>query len=396
MLRIKTGITQFLLINFVLFLSCYGRVMEFSSKIYVAGHTGLVGTSLVDNLRAAGYNNLVLRTSQELDLRNQQAVFEFFEKERPEYVFLAAAKVGGILSNNTYKAEFIYDNLMIASNVIHAAYKFGVKKLLNLGSSCIYPKFAPQPLKEEYLLTGTLEATNEPYAVAKISAIKLCRYYNEQYGTNFISVMPTNLYGQRDNFNLETAHVFPALFRKCYLAKLLRAGDFEGIKQDLLRYFLGYGLDGKFEFTQTGIREILAKIGVTESTITVWGSGKPLRELLYADELASACIFLMQNYNAADIGECINIGSGQEISIKDMALKIKEYVGFDGTIVFDASKPDGTPRKILDVSRLNMLGWHSKVTIDEGIKRTYAWYLEQSKKNRAIYQEINGVRNVAL
>jgi len=368
--------------------------MDRSAKIYVAGHTGLVGTSLVEQLRAAGYKNLLLCTSQELDLRNQQAVHDFFQKEQPEYVFLAAAKVGGILSNNTYKAEFIYDNLMIATNVIHASYKFGVRKLLNFGSSCIYPKFALQPLKEEYLLSGSLEPTNEPYALAKIAAIKLCRYYNEQYRTNFLSVMPTNLYGQRDNFNLETAHVFPALFRKCYLAKLLHARDFDGIRQDLLRFFIGYGLDGKFDFSDQAMRNILEKIGVTENSVAIWGSGQPLRELLHVDDLASACIFLMQNYNAVELGECINIGSGQEISIKALALKIKDVVGFDGSMIFDASKPDGTPRKIVDVSRLTLLGWHAKITIDEGLKRTYAWYLEQ--QSAAKWQKEGDGINVTL
>jgi len=370
--------------------------MELSAKIYIAGHTGLVGTALVERLVLLGYKNLVVRTPQELDLRDQQAVNNFFEKERPEYVFLAAAKVGGILSNSTYKAEFIYDNLMIATNIIHAAYKYQVQKLLNFGSSCIYPKYALQPLQEDYLLSGMLEPTNEPYAIAKIAAIKLCRYYNEQYKTNFISVMPTNLYGQRDNFNLETAHVFPALFRKCYLAKLLRAGDFDGIRQDLLRFFLGYGLDGTFEFNDHTLRSILEKIGITEQAITVWGSGQPLRELLHVDDLANASVFLMQNYNACEIGESINIGSGQELSIKELALRTKEFIGFDGSIVFDASKPDGTPRKILDISRLNLLGWYAQINIQEGMKRTYTWYLEQNKNSRTITQEIMGVRNVTL
>lgn len=351
--------------------------MELLAKIYVAGHQGLVGSALIDQLQIYGYKNIITKTPHELDLREQLAVNRFFEKERPEYVFLAAAKVGGILSNNTYKAEFIYDNLLIATNVIHASYLFGVQKLINLGSSCIYPKYAPQPLKEEYLLSGSLESTNEPYAIAKIAAIKLCRYYNEQYGTNFISVMPTNLYGQRDNFNIETAHVLPALFRKCYLAKLLRARDFDCIRKDLLRFPLGYQLDGTFSFDDISLRAVLEKIGVTESVVAVWGSGKPLREFLHVDDLASALLFLMQRYNAADIGECINIGSGHEVSIKDLALMMKEYVGFAGTIAFDATKPDGTPRKVLDVSRLSMLGWQSKISIEEGMKRTSVWYSDQ-------------------
>jgi GDP-L-fucose synthase len=307
--------------------------MDKNAKIYVAGHRGLVGSALLRTLQREGYANLVVKTSAEVDLRRQADVESFFQKERPEYVFLAAAKVGGILANSTYKAEFIYDNIMIAANVIHASYKAGVKKLLNLGSSCIYPKLAPQPMKEEYLLTGPLEPTNEPYAIAKIAAIKLCRYYNEQYGTNYISVMPTNLYGPNDNFDLETSHVLPALIRKFHEARFVGA-----------------------------------------PTVTLWGSGEPYREFLYVDDLADACVFLMKNHDAKDIGEFINIGTGKDITIRDLALLIKHIVGYDGTIEHDLSKPDGTPKKLLGVSRINQLGWKAKASLDEGIRKTYEYY----------------------
>ena len=314
--------------------------MNKDSKIYVAGHRGLVGSALVRKLQKHGYMNLVLRTSKELDLRRQADVETFFAHEKPEYVFLAAAKVGGILANNTYKAEFLYDNLMIAANVINAAYKIGVKKLLNLGSSCIYPKFAPQPMREEHLLTGLLEPTNEPYAIAKIAAIKLCRYYNEQYGTNFISVMPTNLYGPEDNFDLETSHVLPALIRKFHEAKLANL-----------------------------------------SSVTIWGSGEPFREFLYVDDLADACFFLMEKYAYKDIGEFINIGTGKDIKIKDLAILIKSIVGFNGEIQHDQSKPDGTPKKLLDISKMKSLGWEAKTDLEDGIKLTYSTYLETTAIN---------------
>ena len=307
--------------------------MNKDSKIYVAGHRGLVGSALMRQLKHQGYNNLVVKTSRELDLRRQAEVDRFFEEIRPEYVFLTAAKVGGILANDTYKAEFIYDNIMIAANIINASYRTGVKKLLNLGSSCIYPKFAPQPMKEEHLLTGLLEPTNEPYAIAKIAAIKLCRYYNEQYGTNYISVMPTNLYGPEDNFDLETSHVLPALIRKFHEAK-----------------------------------------NEQKDTVVLWGSGEPYREFLYVDDLADACLFLMQKYDYTDIGEFINIGTGQDMKIRDLASLIKDIIGYAGEIRSDLTKPDGTPKKLLDVSRLQKLGWQASIPIDEGIELTYAWY----------------------
>jgi GDP-L-fucose synthase len=307
--------------------------MNKDSKIYIAGHRGLVGSALVRKLRTQGYTNLVLKTSKELDLRRQADVEALFSQEKPEYVFLAAAKVGGILANNTYKADFIYDNIMIAANVINAAYKSGVKKLLNLGSSCIYPKFAPQPMKEEHLLTGVLEPTNEPYAIAKIAAIKLCRYYNEQYSTNYISVMPTNLYGPNDNFDLETSHVLPALIRKFHEAKNSR-----------------------------------------QRTVTVWGTGEPFREFLYVDDLADACLFLMEGHPYKNIGEFINIGYGSDIKIRDLATKIKNIIGFEGAIQFDNSRPDGTPRKLLDTSKLKSLGWEASTSLEKGIRMTYEWY----------------------
>jgi len=308
--------------------------MEKESKIYVAGHRGLVGSAILHNLQEEGYNNIVIRTHRELDLCNQQEVRAFFEKERPEYVFLAAAKVGGILANSTYPADFIYNNIAIQIYAIHNAYLYGVKKLLFLGSSCIYPKFAPQPMKEEYLLTGILEPTNESYAIAKISGIKMCQAYNKQYGTNFISVMPTNLYGPGDNFDLETSHVLSALIRKFHEAKL------------------------------------------SGQPVTVWGTGTPRREFLYVNDLAEACIFLMNCYDGEDI---INIGTGLDISIKELAGFISEVIGYRGEIIFDTGKPDGMQRKLLDVTRINSLGWKAKTDLREGIEKTYKWYLSTQK-----------------
>jgi len=301
-----------------------------NNKIYVAGHRGLVGSALVRALEARGYSCLVLKTSTELDLRDGAAVANFFAQERPDYVFLAAAKVGGILANNTYPAQFIYDNLMIQSNVIEAAYRQGVKKLLFLGSACVYPKHASQPLREEYLLTGPLESTNEPYAVAKIAGIKLCQSYNRQYGTRFISVMPTNLYGPYDNFDLEMAHVLPALIRKFHTAKE------EG-----------------------------------HSHVNVWGTGTPRREFLHVDDLADACLFLMTHY---DENEPINIGTGEDISVAELAAIVQAVVGYRGAIEYDITKPDGTPRKLLDVGRLWNLGWRPRISLEEGLRNTYNWY----------------------
>jgi GDP-L-fucose synthase len=384
--------------------------MHKNSKIYVAGHRGLVGSAIIRKLEEKGYSNIITRTHAELDLTRQDDVERFFEENRPEYVFLAAAKVGGIVANNTYKAEFIYDNLIIAANVINAAYKFGVKKLLNLGSSCIYPKFAPQPMKEEYLLTGSLEPTNEPYAIAKIAAIKLCRYYNEQYGTNFISIMPTNLYGPNDNFHLLHSHVLPALIRKFHLAKLLEQGDFEAIKRDFIKNGDGNIRSGSKSISLSltspteDVLEVLKCYGITQNTIsstpssssssikhstsniqhptsiTLWGTGEVYREFLYVDDLADACIFLMKNYDYKEIGEFVNVGTGKDITISELAELVMSVVGFKGKLKFDSSKPDGTPRKLLDVSKLSDLGWRAKVPLKEGVKMTYDRYVRMGKK----------------
>ena len=351
------------------------------SKIYVAGHKGMVGSAIVRKLQEKGYTNIIVRTHQELDLTDQKATREFFEKEKPEYVFLAAAKVGGILANNTYKADFIYQNLMIAANVIEASYRYGVKKLLNLGSSCIYPKYAPQPMKEEYLLTGSLEPTNEPYAIAKISAIKLCRYFNEQYNTNFISVMPTNLYGPNDNYNLETAHVLPAIIRKFHLGKLLMQGNWEGIIKDLKERPIGFGLDGQIDFNdKENIINVLEKVGVKKNSVVVWGTGNVYREFLHVDDLADACVYLMENIEAEDMKKIspdyfVNVGTGEDILLKDLYELVRDIVGYEGQIEYDTSKPDGTPRKLLDVKRIKKLGWEYKIKLKEGISKTLENYL---------------------
>jgi GDP-L-fucose synthase len=308
--------------------------MEQADKIYIAGHRGMVGSGLERKLRREGYNNIVTMTSGELDLRNQQAVYEFFEKEKPEYVMLAAAKVGGIHANNTYRAEFIYDNLMIEANVIHASYLFKVKKLLYLGSSCIYPKLAPQPLKEEYLLSNYLEKTNQPYAIAKIAGIELCDSYRSQYGCNFISAMPTNLYGFNDNYHPENSHVLPALIRKIVLAKKNH-----------------------------------------EPSVTIWGTGTPMREFLHVDDLADACMFLMKNFNSPGI---INIGYGKDITISELAQLIARIVSYEGEFLFDKSKLDGTPKKLLDTSQINSMGWVPKINLEHGIKKTIEDYLKTS------------------
>ena len=301
--------------------------MNKDSKIYIAGHRGMVGSAILRNLQTKGFTNFILRSSKELDLRNQQAVADFFATEKPDYVFLAAAKVGGIVANNTYRAEFLYDNLMIQNNVIHQSYLSGVKKLMFLGSSCIYPKMAPQPLKEEYLLTGELEPTNEPYAIAKIAGIKMCDAYRSQYGCNFISVMPTNLYGENDNYDLQNSHVLPAMLRKFHEAKINQ-----------------------------------------EKSVTLWGTGSPMREFLHADDMADACVYLMQSYDEQGF---VNIGTGIDITIKDLAELIKNIVGFEGELIWDSSKPDGTPRKLMDVSKLTNLGWKYSINLEEGIQSVY-------------------------
>jgi len=307
--------------------------LEKSAKIYVAGHRGMVGSAIVRKLEKEGYSNIITKTSSELDLRNQIAVTEFFKQEKPAYVFLAAAKVGGIIANNTYRAEFLYDNLQIQNNIIHNSYLNDVKKLMFLGSSCIYPKLAPQPLKEDYLLTGLLEETNEPYAIAKITGIKMCDAYRSQYGCNYISAMPTNLYGYNDNYHPQNSHVLPALIRKFHEAKVNNASE-----------------------------------------VTIWGSGSPMREFLFADDLADACYYLMLNYNEPHL---INVGTGEDITIKDLALLIKEIIGYEGALKFDTSKPDGTPRKLMDVSKLHEKGWKHKIELKEGIQLAYQDFLQK-------------------
>lgn len=348
--------------------------MDKGSRIYVAGHRGLVGSAILRKLVTLGYENIVVMERADLDLRERQRVEEFFASKRPEYVFLAAAKVGGIHANNTYRAEFIYDNLAISANVIDASRRWGVKKLLNLGSSCIYPRLAPQPLKEEYLLTGSLEPTNEPYAIAKIAAIKLCRYYNEQYGTNFLSVMPTNLYGPGDNFNLETSHVLPALMRKIHLANLLSSGRFDEIRKDVQKRPIGFGVEITANPTETELEETLHRLGIHRTYVQLWGTGNAFREFLFSDDLADAVVHLMQQYGFRDIGEFINIGVGTDNSIKDLANRIKSIVGFSGEIRYDPTKPDGTPKKLLDVSKMRALGWSPRIDLDEGLRRLYRWY----------------------
>ncbi|WP_418512675.1 GDP-L-fucose synthase family protein [Corallibacter sp.] len=346
--------------------------MKKDSKIYVAGHRGLVGSAIVENLKSKGYTNLITRTHSELDLTNQVAVEDFFKSEKPEYVFLAAAKVGGIVANNVYRADFIYANMMIQNNVIHQSYLNGVSKLLFLGSTCIYPKNAPQPMKEEYLLTDTLEYTNEPYAIAKIAGIKTCESYNLQYGTNFISVMPTNLYGPNDNFDLEKSHVLPALIRKIYLAKMLNENNFDAVISDT-----------GFETIEEA-KAYLSKFGVSENSVEIWGTGAPKREFLWSKDMADACVFIMENREFSDTysendseirNTHINIGTGKEVSIKELAETIKNIIGFKGDLVFNTDKPDGTMRKLTDVSKLNSLGWKHSVELEDGIKKVYNWYV---------------------
>jgi GDP-L-fucose synthase len=382
--------------------------MKKNSKIYVAGHTGLVGSAIIRNLTSKGFTNLVYSPFPPFDLTDQKIVAEFFEKEKPECVLLAAAKVGGISANNTYRAQFLYENLMIESNIIHQSYFHGVKKLLFLGSSCIYPGNCLQPIKEEYLLTGELEYTNEPYAIAKIAGIKLCESYNIQYGTNFISVMPTNLYGPNDNYNLETSHVLPALVRKMHLGRCLETNNWEALRKDLkIRPIEGVNETA----SEKEILEVLAKYGIRQTrhpapgtqqpatsnqqpvTITLWGTGSPYREFLYVDDLAEACVYLMENVDFKDLtgyapqpsalssqpnskikNTHINIGTGRDLTIKDLAMLIKIIVGFKGQLSWDDSKPDGTYRKLLDVSKVNKLGWKEKISLEEGIRMIYSKY----------------------
>lgn len=351
--------------------------MNKNSKIYIAGHRGLVGSAIVKNLTAKGYTNLVFRTHKELDLTNQKAVEDFFESEKPQYVILAAAKVGGIVANNTYRADFIYENLAIQNNVIHQSYKHNVTKLLFLGSTCIYPKNAPQPMPENCLLSSSLEYTNEPYAIAKIAGIKMCESYNIQYNTNFISVMPTNLYGPNDNFDLETSHVLPALIRKIYLAKLLNEKKYDEVMKDL----------NLSSFDET--KQYLSKFGVDETQVEIWGTGLPRREFLYSEDMADACVFLLENrdfkdtYNPDDkeiINTHINIGTGIDISIKELAELIQQIIGFNGELVFNTQKPDGTMVKLTDPTKLHSLGWKHKVELEDGIKTMYNWYLKETEK----------------
>ncbi len=346
--------------------------MEKTAKIFIAGHNGLVGSALVKNLQEKGFVNIITRTRQELNLTNTLEVATFFASEKPQYVFLAAAKVGGIVANNTYRADFIYENLMIQNNIIHQSYIHGVNKLLFLGSTCIYPKNCPQPMNEDYLLTDELEYTNEPYAIAKIAGIKMCESYNIQYKTNFISVMPTNLYGPNDNFDLEKSHVLPALLRKVHLAKLLSENNIEALLLDLKVNTIE---DAKI---------LLDRYKISKNNVEIWGSGTPMREFLWSEDMADACVFIMEN---RDFKDCysntetiknthINIGTGKDISIKDLAYLIKEIVGYDGDFVFNLNKPDGTLKKLTDCSKLNNLGWKHKIDLAEGIHKMYLWYLQ--------------------
>jgi len=361
--------------------------MNKDSKIYLAGHNGLVGSAILKSLKNKGYKNIILKDHSDLDLTNQQATANFFQNEKPEYVILAAAKVGGIVANNTYRADFIYENIMIQNNVIHQSYLHNVKKLLFLGSSCIYPKNAPQPIKEEYLLSSDLEYTNEPYAIAKIAGIKMCESYNIQHNTNFISIMPTNLYGENDNYDLDKSHVLPALIRKCYLAKCLMEDKTEEILIDLKkRPISSIDIDN---LNSENISEVISKFGIQKETsgnvsINLWGTGKPLREFLHAKDMAEACVFLIENVDFKDIckdqsqikNTHINLGTGKDLTIQELAELVKEIVGFEGVLNWDNTKPDGTYRKLLDVSKINSLGWKHKILLKEGIEETFEHYLK--------------------
>lgn len=390
--------------------------MKKNSKIYVAGHKGLVGSAIWKSLEQKGYHNLVGRTHAELDLLDRLAVNHFFEEEKPEYVFLAAAFVGGIMANSLFRADFIYKNLQIQQNVIGEAYRNKVKKLLFLGSTCIYPKDVPQPMKEDALLTAPLEFTNEPYALAKIAGLKMCESFNMQFGTNYIAVMPTNLYGPNDNFHLENGHVLPAMIRKIYLSKCLMEQDWDALVHDLkLRPIASLDLTKLLEYKQEitseiqqKIREVLVSFGISDSQLKLWGTGKPLREFLWSEEMADACVFVMENVQFSDLNglpdewqnlttsqmiekgiqvpevrNChINIGTGKEITIADLAQCVKEVVGYKGTILWDSSKPDGTMRKLIDVSKLNELGWHHRIEINEGVHKLYDWYFHSICENK--------------
>ncbi len=350
--------------------------MDKKSKIYIAGHNGMVGSAIKRNLEAKGFTNFVTRSLDELDLLDAQAVSEFFNSEKPEYVVLAAAKVGGIIANNTYRAQFIYENLMIQNHVIHQSYLHGVKKLLFLGSSCIYPRMAAQPMREDALLTGILEPTNEPYAIAKIAGIKMCEAYHAQYGCNFISIMPTNLYGQNDNYDLEKSHVLPALIRKMYLGKCLMENDLSSLRADLNKRPIE-GVDGSF--SDDAIFKLLLKYGISSAngavSITLWGTGSPMREFLHVDDMADSSVYLLLNYDAPDtLPSHVNAGCGIDYSIKELSEMVRKTVGYEGKIIWDTEKPDGTPRKLLDVSKLNSLGWTPSITLEEGIKRVVAAY----------------------
>lgn len=356
--------------------------MNLDSKIYIAGHRGLVGSAIWKQLKSKGYTNLIGKTSSELNLMDAVATQKFFEEEKPEYVFLAAAHVGGIMANNTYRADFIYNNLQIQQNVIYNAYQFGVKKLLFLGSTCIYPKEAKQPINEDELLTNVLEYTNEPYAIAKIAGIKLCESFNIQYDTNFISVMPTNLYGPNDNFDLEKSHVLPAMIRKIFLSKCLMDNNIESLKKDFNKRPVE-GINGEHSLEE--IKAILSKYGVFENRVELWGTGKPMREFLWSEDMADACIYVMQNVDFKDLikdkkeirNTHINIGTGSDISIKDLSSLIARIIDYKGSISFDSSKPDGTMKKLTDPSKLNRLGWKHLVEIERGIFEVFDWYVNE-------------------
>ena len=360
--------------------------MNKDSKIYIAGHKGLVGSAILNNLKQKGYNNFVLRTIDELDLTNQAAVGAFFSEEKPDYIFLAAAKVGGIMANNIYRGQFIFENLQIQNNIIHNAWVHGAKKLLFLGSSCIYPKNAPQPMKEDYLLGGELEYTNEPYAIAKIAGIKVCESYNLQYGTNFVSVMPTNLYGPNDNFHLKNSHVLPGMMRKMHLAHCLENNDFAAIRQDFIKLPITEVGDGA---SDESIMQFLSEQGINRNnegkvTLTLWGTGTPLREFLHVTDMADACVYVMENVDFEDLkpqnsteirNTHINIGSGKELTIRQLAELVKKVTDFKGELNFDVSKPDGTMRKLLDVSKLEKLGWKCKIELEDGVKKVFEGYV---------------------